>query len=89
MGGQREAAQRTWEAEKKLRRRVEALERRLEERGVELQAAEGQTAKARDLLARQDERKTTIKSRFAISPDVSVRTVISLNLLRQTASVCP
>lgn len=29
------------------------MERRLEERGVELQAAEGQTAKAKDLLTRQ------------------------------------
>lgn len=53
MGGHREAAHRAWEVEKKLRRRVEALERRLEERGVELQAAEGQVAKAKDLLTRQ------------------------------------
>lgn len=52
LGGHREAARRAWEAEKKLRRRVEALERRLDERGVELQAAEGQAAKAKDLLAR-------------------------------------
>lgn len=53
--GHREAAHRAWEAEKKLRRRVEALERRLEERGIELQAAEGQTAKAKDLLTRQED----------------------------------
>lgn len=64
VGGQREAAHRAWEAEKKLRRRVEALERRLEERGVELQAAEGQTAKARDLLARQGGRVTTRKQLY-------------------------
>ncbi|CAN0158413.1 unnamed protein product, partial [Ectocarpus sp. 4 AP-2014] len=52
--GHREAAVgRAVEAEKKLRRRVGALEKRLEERGVELQAAEGQTAKAKDLLARR------------------------------------
>eukprot|EP00904_Undaria_pinnatifida_P003934 jgi/Undpi1/13541/HiC_scaffold_8.g03200.m1 len=50
--GHREAAHRAWEAEKKLRRRVEALERRLDERGVELQAAEEQTAKAKVLLER-------------------------------------
>lgn len=51
-GAQREVAQRAWETEKKLRRRVEALERRLDERGIELHAAEGQTAKAKDLLSR-------------------------------------
>ncbi|CAM9576248.1 unnamed protein product [Pylaiella littoralis] len=57
--GHREAAHRAWEAEKKLRRRVEALERRLEERGVELQAAEGQAARAKDLLTRREEAGTT------------------------------
>lgn len=31
------------------------MERRLEEKGVELQAAEGQTAKAKDLLSRQED----------------------------------
>eukprot|EP00903_Cladosiphon_okamuranus_P020140 g18493.t1 len=57
VGSHREAAHRAWEAEKKLRRRVEALERRLEERGAELQAAEGQVAKAKDLLARANKEK--------------------------------
>lgn len=33
-------------------KRMEALERRLEEKGIELRAAEAQTAKARDILAR-------------------------------------
>lgn len=55
--GRRQAANQSPVEQKKLlrllpHRRVEALERRLEEKGVELRAAEAQTAKARDLLAR-------------------------------------
>ncbi|CAM9575309.1 unnamed protein product, partial [Discosporangium mesarthrocarpum] len=55
--GAREASLKAWELEKKLRRRIESLERRLDEKGAELQAAEGQAAQARDLLARVSREK--------------------------------
>lgn len=48
----REALHRARETEQKLRRRVEVLERRLDERGVELRAAESQVSEARDFAAR-------------------------------------
>ena len=51
-GGQPEATDGLSETENKLRRKVGALEQRLEERGAELLAAKEETGTARDLLAR-------------------------------------
>jgi len=54
-----------WEAEKKMRRRIEVLEKRLEDKGHELEAAEGQAQQARDLLQRATKEKEGLQKRLS------------------------
>lgn len=87
----RDAAHRAWEAERKLRKRVETLERRLDERGVELQAAESQATQARDQLARwvreTRERAKTVDVRFFREEELmSARRVSSRRMIPMTYS---
>ena len=48
-----------------MRRRIEVLEKRLEEKGHELEAAEGQAQQARDLLQRANKEKESLQKRLA------------------------
>ena len=54
----------TWETEKKRRRRVEILEKRLEEKAQEMEAYQGQATQAKELLARTLKEKEGMQKRL-------------------------